>query len=147
MIRTLIVAVMLASLGGCLADDSSRAVRTIGEIQKSEYRAEYNSAKSVDVVSRCMMQTLDGYRTEQNTHPYAGVELLKAGPNQEMTLIMPSRPVAGKSRPEAELLFLIENLRVETGGTRSRIWVNPTIHSPAPQVSLNMLSNIVKACL
>jgi hypothetical protein len=123
------------------------SVRTIDEIQKSEYKAELASEKTPDLISRCMMQTLHGYSTPEGKRPYAEVEHREFGTTHDITLRTPQRPAAGMFDAGGELLFLIENSANAAGGTHSRMWVHQYVLSPPPQESLDTLTNVVKVCL
>ena len=50
-----LAALSMTTLSGCVAE--LFVIRTVEEIQRSEYRAEYASTKTPDTVTRCMMQT------------------------------------------------------------------------------------------
>lgn len=147
MMRHLTVGFLLASLSGCMAIGEMWSVRTIDDIQKSEYKTELVSEKGPDLVSRCMMQTLHGHKTVEGKRPYAEVEHREFGTTHDITLRTPQRPAAGIYDAGGELLFLIENSAREAGGTQSRIWVHQYVLSPAPQESLNTLTNILRVCL
>jgi hypothetical protein len=45
-----------------------------------------------------------------------------------------------------ELMFLIENT-AQDGGTKSEMWSNQNVLSPAPKEYLNSLAEVVKVCL
>ncbi len=145
--RLVVLILSLTTLSGCMAIVETWAIRTVDDIQKSEYHAEANSAQPVDLVSRCMMQTLYGHKTAEGKRPYADVALREFGTTHEITLRTPQRPAAGIYDVGGELLFLIENSTVETGGTRSSTWVHQNMPFHSPQEDLDALLNVVKICL
>lgn len=145
--RLLALAFLLGSMTGCMAIGEMWSVRTIDDIQKSEYQAQLDSEKAPDVVSRCMMQTLHGYKTAEGKRPYGEVEHREFGTTHDITLRTPQRPAAGMYDAGGELLFLVENSVSETGGTQSKIWVHQYVLSPLPRESLDSLTKVVKTCL
>ena len=70
-VRLLVVvlaALSMTTLSGCVGEWF--AIRTVEEIQRSEYRAEYTSTKAPDNVTGCMMQTLYSHTNPKGARPY-----------------------------------------------------------------------------
>lgn len=144
--RILVVLAVLSmtSLSGCVGEWF--VIRTVEEIQRSEYRAEYASPKAPDTVTGCMMQTLYTHTNAKEARPYAAVTTQTFGATRAITLRTPQNLATQMYGGGDELLFLIEN-SVRDGGTKSSMWVNQRILSPAPQEYLDALTKVVKDCL
>lgn len=146
--KMILLVLAIPALSGCMGLVELSAIRTPEEIQRSEYHAEHVSAKTTDVVNRCMMQTLHDHKNVKGKRPYVDVETREFGSTHEITLRTPHRPAAGMFDVGGELLFLIENSASEaSGGTKSNMWVHQRMLSPSPQDSLDTLVGVVKVCL
>jgi len=82
MIAVLVLA--MTTMSGCIAE--LLVIRTVDEIQRSEYRAEHISAKAPDAVTRCMMETLYSHTDADGRRPYAAVAKKSFGSTQAITL-------------------------------------------------------------
>ena len=139
-----LAAISMTMLSGCVAE--LFVVRTVEEIQRSEYRAEQVSTKSPDIVTGCMMQTLYSHTNAKGARPYAEVTTQTFGTIQSITLRTGQNLATKMYGGGDELLFLIEN-SVRDGGTKSNVWVNPQLLSPSPQGYLDTLAGVVRVCL
>ncbi len=133
----------ITALSGCIAE--LLVIRTVDEIQRSGYRAEYVLAKAPDIVTHCMMQTLYSYTNATGTRPYAAVATQAFGTTQAITLRTPHNLATRMYGGGDELLFLIENSAHANGGTKSTVWVNQRLLSPQPY--LDTLVDVMKVCL
>ena len=141
----LLVMLIVIPLGGCIA--TLFAVRTVHDIQKSEYRAELESARFVKDVTGCLMETLHAHTTANGKRPYTDLRARGFGRTREIAARAPQFRGALGEQYGGELLFLIENTTTDDGGTRSRLWVHQYMLSPSPQESLDTLASVVKTCL
>lgn len=139
-----LAAISMTMLSGCLAE--LLVIRTIEEIQRSEYHAEQVSPKAPEIVTGCMMQTLYGHTNAKGARPYAEVTTRTFGTMQSITLRTPQTHATRMYGGGDELLFLIEN-SVRDGGTKSNVWVNQRMLSPSSQEYLDTLAGVVKVCL
>lgn len=139
-----LAALLMTTLIGCVGEWF--VIRTVEEIQRSEYRAEYASPKASDTVTRCMMQTLYSHTNAKGGRPYAEVTTQTFGATQAITLRTPKNLATQMYGGGDELLFLIEN-SVRDGGTKSNVWVNQRTLSPSPQQYLDILAGVVRVCL
>lgn len=138
------LALVITILSGCVAE--LFVIRTVEEIQRSEARAEYVSAKAPDAVTRCMMQTLYNHTNAKGARPYAeGLTTQTFGATQAITLRTGQNLATRMYGGGDELLFLIEN-SVRDGGTKATMWANPRLLSPSPQAYLNTIAEVVQAC-
>ena len=138
---------ILIQFSGCAIIDGTSGATTIEEIQKSDYQAQHDSSKGVDAVSRCMLQSLDGYQTEDGYRRYARAQLWQIdGATHRIALRVSDRPANGLSRALGAHIVFIENASSETTGTRSRLWVHRYGPPSGLQESLNTLINIVRVC-
>lgn len=133
----------MTSLSGCIAE--LLVIRTVDEIQRSEYRTEQVSANAPDAVTSCMMETLYGHTDADGKRPYAAVATKAFGATQAITLRTGINLANKMYGGGDELLFLIENSAPSGGGTKSALWVNQGFLSPQPY--LNALVDVVKVCL
>jgi len=143
--KILLLAVLsMTILSGCVAE--LFVIRTVEEIQRSEARADYASAKAPDAVTRCMMQTLYSHTNAKGVRPYAeGLTTQTFGSTQAITLRTGQNLATKMYGGGDELLFLIENSGRD-GGTKSVAWVNQRLLSPSPQEYLNVLAGVVQVC-
>jgi len=140
-----LAALSMTTLSGCVGEWF--VIRTVEEIQRSEARAEYSSAKAPDAVTRCMMQTLYSHTNAKGVRPYAeGLTTQTFGSTQAITLRTGQNLATKMYGGGDELLFLIEN-SVRDGGTKSNVWVNQQFLSPSPKEYLDTLVSVVKVCL
>ena len=123
------------------------AIRTIDDIRKSEYRAELQSAKTPEAVTRCMMERLHEYQDAKGNHPYAEVAHRDIGRIQELSARSPRAVVPGWYDAGGELLLLIENGSASNGVTSAKMWVHQYMLSPSPSDNLNAVKDLVKGCL
>lgn len=138
-----LVALSMTTLSGCAGEWF--VIRTVEEIQRSEYRAEYASAKAPEAVTHCMMQTLYGHTNAKGTRPYAeGLTTQTFGTTQAITLRTGQNLATKMYGGGDELLFLIEN-SVRDGGTRSNVWANQRLLSAREY--LDKLVGVVTVCL
>ena len=143
-ILVVLATLAMTTLSGCAGEWF--VIRTVEEIQRSEYRAEQVSQKSPDIVTGCMMQTLYGHTNAKGARPYAEVTTRTFGTMQSITLRTPQTHATRMYGGGDELLFLIEN-SVRDGGTKSNVWVNQRMLSPSSQEYLDTLAGVVKVCL
>lgn len=142
--KQMIVGLLALTLTGCVGEWF--VIRTVEEIQRSEARAEYVSAKAPESVTRCMMQTLYSHTNATGARPYAeGLTTQTFGTTQAITLRTGQNLATRMYGGGDELLFLIEN-SVRDGGTKSTMWANPRLLSPSPQAYLNTIAEVVQAC-
>lgn len=139
-----LAAISMTMLSGCIAE--LLVIRTIEEIQRSEYHAEQVSPQAPEIVTGCMMQTLYGHTNSKGARPYAEVTTRTFGTMQSITLRIPQNLATRMYGGGDELLFLIEN-SVRDGGTKSIVWVNQRMLSPSSQEYLDTLIRVVKDCL
>lgn len=139
------VVILLLTMSGCIGELWS--VRTIQDIQKSEYRTELTSSQSPVQVQRCMMQTLHGYADEKGKRPYIDVAARDIGATQELTVRSPRTYAPGLYDAGGELLLLIESTPRPAGGTISTFWVHQYMLSPTPADNLKTVVEVVKGCL
>lgn len=139
------IVVLILVMSGCIGELWS--VRTIEEIQRSEYRTELSSAQSHEVVNRCMMQTLHGYQDLNGKRLYVEIAARDIGDTQELTVRSPRTYAPGLYDAGGELLLLIENTARPTGGTTSTLWVHQYMLSPSPADHLKTVVDVVKVCL
>ena len=138
-----LAAISMAMLSGCVAE--LFVIRTVEEIQRSEYHAEQVSAKSPDVVTGCMMQTLYGHTNAKGARPYAeGLTSQTFGSTQAITLRTGQNLATKMYGGGDEMLFFIENSGRD-GGTKSNVWVNQQLFSA--KAYLDTLMSVVKHCL
>jgi len=144
-ILVVVLAVLsMSTLGGCVGEWF--VIRTVEEIKRSDARAEYASAKSLDIVTGCMMQTLYSHTNAKGARPYAEVTTQRFGTIQSITLRTQQNLATRMYGGGDELLFLIEN-SVRDGGTKSNVWVNQQFLSPSPKEYLDTLAGVVRICL
>ena len=138
-----LAAISMTMLSGCVAE--LLVIRTVEEIQRSEYRAEQVSPNSPEIVTRCMMQTLYSHTNAKGVRPYAeGLSSQTFGSTQAITLRTGQNLATKMYGGGDELLFLIEN-SVRDGGTKSNVWVNQQLFSA--KAYLDTLMSVVKDCL
>lgn|SRR5574340_193947 len=142
--KTLIVGLMAFLLTGCLGE--LWAVRTVDDIQKSEYRADIASTKDAGVVAKCMLQTLYDCKTAEGKRSYADVTSREIGTAYELMQKSPQRPAAGIYDAGGEILLLID-VRPEATGSLARIWVHQYMLSPSPKENLATVQVVVRACV
>lgn len=140
-----LAALSMATLNGCVAEWF--VIRTVDEIKRSEYRAEYTSTQAPEAVTRCMMQTLYNHKNATGAQPYAAVASQAYGGTQAITLRTSENLATRMYGGGNELLFLIENSGRENGGTKSSLWVNHQFLSPSPRDYLGIVAGIVRVCL
>ncbi len=78
----------MTALSGCMIGEIW-SVRTVEEIQRSEYRADLSSTQAPDAVNRCMMQALHGHQNAKGKRPYVYVETRDFGTTHEIALRSP----------------------------------------------------------
>ena len=140
-----LAAISMTMLSACVAE--LFVIRTVEEIQRSEYRAEQVSPKSPDIVTRCMMQTLYGHTNAKGVRPYAeGLTTQTFGSTQAITLRTGQNLATKMYGGGDELLFLIEN-SVRDGGTKANFWVNQQSFPSSARAYLDTLMSVVKDCL
>ena len=138
-----LAAISMTVLSGCVAE--LFVVRTVEEIQRSEYRAEQVSPRSPEIVTGCMMQSLYSHTNAKGARPYAvGLTTQTFGSTQAITLRTGQNLATKMYGGGDELLFLIENSG-RNGGTKSNMWVNQQLFSA--KAYLESLMSVVKDCL
>ena len=148
MIRMIPMLLVVLGLWGCAGEWFT--IRTVDEIQRSEYKSQAVSAKASDVVTRCMMQVLYTHTNAAGARPFADVASQTYGTTQAITLRTGVNLANKMYGGGDELLFLIENVGSPTG-TTSTIWVHQRLWGGTmtgnSQEYLTTLNGVVRACL
>jgi len=134
---------VMTTLSGCVGEWF--VIRTVEEIQRSEYHAEYASPKTPDTVTRCMMETLYSHTDAKGKRPYAEVSTQTFGATQTIMLKTGQNLATRMYGGGDEIQFFIEN-SARDGGTKSKVWANQMI-LPSPQKYLDTIAGVVRVCL
>ena len=141
-VAVIFVALSMTMLSGCAGNSS--VIRTIKEIKRSDYRAEYASNKVPAFVNDWMMLTLYRHTRLKEERPYGEVTTETYGTTRAIMLRTPKNLGNQMDGGGDELLFLIEN-SIRDGGSKSTVWVNQRFLSAKSY--LDDLTSVIGVCL
>jgi hypothetical protein len=145
--RLPLVLLSLSLINGCAVvgvDMAGYVDKTPDDLRRSKYRAEFFSGKFSKEITSCMLEAVKAYREGGHAHfahKYSIIATRDLGQMQEITNHNPG--VTGN-----EIMFLVENSTIPTGGTKSQIWSTPNIpFGMGSQGYLDRLISAVKPCI
>lgn len=122
------------------------SVTSTDEIKRSEFQATLTSTKPSLQVNDCMKEALRKYRNDRGLASYAAITFRDFQNDHDITLRSEASSFVGGLSPE--MLFVLENTGIPSGGTKSTLWVHQRLMGNGGSKGyLDRIVGVVNACI